>query len=195
MESDATVLIVTENRARGQRYASHLCTRYVVRTAQSVDGAREALDDDPDVDVLLVDDSLPDGPGEGVVRAARDRAIPARAAVFTARVPRSDVAERGFDEYIVTPPADDELHAAVRRLLDLLSYDEKLRESAELATERASIEAGPSPDTEARNADDSDRYARVTARLESLERDIRTIGGRFGATGYRAAFRDIGDER
>ncbi|MFC4356890.1 HalX domain-containing protein [Halobium salinum] len=192
MESEATVLIVTENRERGRRCASYLCTAYAVRTAGSVAGAREALDDDPKVDVALVDDELPDGPAEGVLRAMQDRDVLARAGVFTEGVPETDVAERGFDEYLVTPPADDELHSAVRRLVDLLSYDVKLRESAELVSERASMEATEGG-AEAEPADD--RYDRVTARLESLERDIRSIGGRFGATGYRAAFRDVGEER
>jgi DNA-binding response OmpR family regulator len=195
MVCEASVLIVTGNRERGRRCASHLSTVYDVRTAVSVADARDALDENDEVDVVLVDDDLPDGPGEGVVRAVRDRGVLARAAVLTSRVPTTDVAERGFDEFVVTPAADDELHTAVRRLLDLLTYDVKLRESAELVSERASlsVEDGDTHAPEVGNADD--RYDRVSARLESLERDIRTIGGRFGATGYRAAFRDVGDDR
>lgn len=202
MESNAGILIATGSGERGRRYASYLRPTYEVETATSVAGARAALDrlgdrDGEDghsgVDVVLADDTLPDGSGEEILRAVRDRGYSARAAVFTPDVPSRDVAERGFDEYLLTPVADDELLAAVDRLLDLRVYDAKLRESAALASERASLltRAADDPDADAGDA----RYAWVSTRLDQLEEELRTIGGRFEATGYRAAFRDIGNEQ
>lgn len=188
MKSNAAILIVSGNRERGERCASYLRPTYEVDTAADVESAREALD--RRTDVVFVDEELPDGTGEDVVRSIRGRSIRARAAVFTPEVPRDDVSDRGFDEFLVTPVADDELQSAVERLLDLLAYDEKLRESAELASQRASMAAGVAE----WSGDIEDRYSHVTARLDQLEDDLRTIGGRIGATGYRAAFRDIGDE-
>ncbi|MFC6723760.1 HalX domain-containing protein [Halobium palmae] len=188
MESNAAILIVSGNRERGERCASYLRPAYEVTTATDVESARAALD--REIDVVFVDDDLPDGSGEDVVRVLRGRDVRARAAVFTPSVPQDDVADRGFDEFLVTPVADDELVAAVERLLDLLAYDEKLRESAELASERASMAAG----TAEESGDVEARYSHVNARLDQLEEDLRTIGGRIGTTGYRVAFRDIGDE-
>jgi DNA-binding response OmpR family regulator len=193
MASDITVLVVTGDRARGRRCASRLRPTYEVERAGTVADALARLGGQSGSDpaVVLVDEELSDGPPEAVTRGMRQRGVEARAAVFTDGVPSTDVADRGFDEYLVAPAAADELRATVRRLADLRAYTTKVRESAELATERARIEAD---DREAVGGGAGrGRYSTVTDRLESLEREIRTIGSRFGATDYRAAFRDVGE--
>jgi DNA-binding NtrC family response regulator len=194
MVSDITVLVVRGEPARGRRCASRLRPTYEVERAGTVASALARLEreSDSDVGVVLVDDELADGPAEAVVRGMRERGVEARTAVFTESVPAADVVDRGFDEFLVTPAAADELHATVRRLADLRAYTTKVRKSAELATERARIEARE--EGAARDTTEEKQYSTVIDRLESLEHEIRAIGSRFGATDYRAAFRDVGED-
>jgi CheY-like chemotaxis protein len=89
-------LLLVEDDGPSARALSRLLRKrgWDVTAAAGVRAAIAALDDRPDV--ALLDLMLPDGDGEAVLRAIRDRALPCRAVVMTG-VPAGDRLRRLAD--------------------------------------------------------------------------------------------------
>ena len=116
----ATVLVVDDDRAVADLYASWLRPEYDVHAVYGGEAALEAVDDS--VDVVLLDRRMPDVDGDEVLVAVRDRGYDCRVGMVTAVSPDRDVLDLGFDDYVCKPVDRQELLEVVRRLEEYDAY-------------------------------------------------------------------------
>lgn len=137
--SRPVVLAVEDDADVLETYEIWLFEEYEVRTAETGDAAIEAFDDD--VDAVVLDRMMPRTSGDDVLREFRERGYAAGVVVVSALEPGEDVADLPFDAYLTKPVDDDDLHAAVSRMVDRAGYDEAAREHAALAERHAALRA------------------------------------------------------
>jgi DNA-binding response OmpR family regulator len=164
---DSCVLVVDDEPDIVKLNRLRLEDEYAVRTAEGGDAALDRLDET--VDVVLLDRRMPEMSGDELLDEIRDRGYDCRVAMVTAVEPDLDLVEMPFDEYLVKPVSNEEIHEAVEALLRRETYDEAVQQYFSLATKRAALEVAK-PDDELN--DDSrfdeldERARRVRAEAE-----------------------------
>ncbi|WP_276299331.1 response regulator [Halorussus lipolyticus] len=98
MSEPPTVLIVDDNRALADGFASVLSERYETLTAYTAEEARESLHEG--IDAVLLDRRLPDAPGEELLGEIRDAEFDCRVAVISATPPSGSL---DCDTYVTKP--------------------------------------------------------------------------------------------
>ncbi|WP_435097638.1 response regulator [Halarchaeum sp. P4] len=175
-----TILAVDDLPEYLQLYEARL-DDYDVRTAGDGESAIETIDED--VDVVLLDRSMPDVPGDDVLAYIREEGYDCQVAMVTAVEPDTDIVELGFDAYLVKPVSGDRLVDTVERLLRRSRYEDELEELYALCSQRAALAAEGKTENE--------EYAELSARIEELRRSVDYAVTEFSPDDYRATFRDI----
>lgn len=166
-ESTLTVLVVEDERRLADLYARTLDVSHDVITTYSGEEMLEAVDES--VDAVLLDRKMPGLSGREALEAIRREGYDCRVAMLTAVEPDWDVLEMGFDDYLLKPVDDEELHRAVDRLDALASADEELRSYVRKSVTRAALEGQKDADA----LESNDGFARLAA---SLAEDGLEIG-------------------
>jgi len=183
------VLVVEDDDETAAFYRSWLFDAWSATVVSTVAGAVDALDDGPDLVVL--DRRLPDGSGDDVLTALRERGNDCPVVMVTGVEPDFDIVSMPFDEYLVKPFGKESFRATLTRLSERVSYDAELRELYALASKKATLEARKA---EAELAD-SPEYADLERRVERkrsradelLPSDFEGYAGLF-----RGLFADVG---
>lgn len=168
-ESEAdrpTVLVVDDDKATADLYATHLEERYTVRTAYSGPAALETVD--AEVDVVLLDRRMSPLSGDAVLEELRERGLDCRVVMVTAVDPALDIVTLPFDEYLVKPVATPLLHDAVERMLARTQHAATLQEYVTLVSRMATLEAKLDID----DLHASDEYAALEARFVALQEEL-----------------------
>ena len=181
----ATVLVVDDEAAIADLYATWLAERHEVRVAYGGEPALEAVDED--VDVLLLDRQMPDLSGDQVLRRVRERGVDCRAVMVTAVDPDFDIVEMPFDDYLTKPVDADGIEGAVERMLERDGYDDAVREYFALAEKKAALESEKS----ALELERSDRYRELVERVEAARQRADADVER--TDDFEAMFRDLPD--
>lgn len=126
-----TVLVVDDEREMADTYALALEGEYGVDVAYSGEAALDYLREFS-VDVVLLDEQLPDHSGAEVLVSIRDWALDVRVVLVTDSRPSFDVLGLGFDGYLTRPVGVDGLRATVARLADARTYDSLWGELSQL---------------------------------------------------------------
>ncbi|MFB6179476.1 MAG: response regulator [Halorientalis sp.] len=183
-DSEATLLVVDDEKEVADVYALKLEREYTVRVAY---GGEEALEKvDSDVDVVLLDRRMPDKSGDDVLAAIRERGIDCRVIMITAVDPDFDIIEMPFDDYLCKPVDSDDLLAAVQQQLRARGYDERLSEYYEVTSKLALLEAEKTPQELETNED----IAALRERAERLQTEMSDSLADFDD--FEVAFREIG---
>jgi len=156
-----TVLVVDDDEAVADVYASQLSGTYEVQTAY--DG-RSALDAIPDVDVVLLDRRMDGLSGREVLERVRERDLVCGVVVVTAVDPGFDIVDMGFDNYLLKPVEREELETVVAETVDRLDHREMVREYLSVASKVATLRLEMDP----AELDASDEYDELLARVERL---------------------------
>lgn len=185
----ARILAVDDLPEDRRRYEQRLGDAYEVVTAES---GREALERiDAQVDVVLLDRSIPDMSGEAVLEAIRSDTSDCRVAMVTANEPDDDVIDLGFDAALVEPVTTQELNETMERLLARTAYETRLQELYTLCVKRAEFRAGGRRRA-AEETDDVDLDS-LEERIRDLRNEVDETVGAFETADYRASFRDLRD--
>ena len=168
--TDATVLVVDDERHLADLYTDYLAEDYEVLTAYGGEEALELLADH-DVDVTLLDRRMPDLSGDEVLAEINDTDDEIRVAMVTAVNPGFDIIDMGCDEYLVKPVSRDDLLDVVRRLLKLSEYSEKHQELTSKKLTRNVLQVEKSGAELA----ESERYERLTGEIDDLEAELDDI--------------------
>jgi DNA-binding response OmpR family regulator len=180
-----TVLVVEDETNLCDLYVTWLGDDYEVVTAGTVAEGIEALSET--VEVVLLDRRLPDGRGDEVLAALRERGHGASVAMITAVVPDFDIIEMGFDEYLVKPVSREDLLEVIETLLARRTYDTRAQRLAALAAKRAALAEEKS---EAELAA-SDEYAELEAKIGDLRAELDDVFERFDQEDFEAAFHTL----
>lgn len=183
--SNSTVLVVEDQERLADLYETWLAASYDVRTAHTVAEADELLD--ARIDVALLDRRLPDGSGDDVLAMIRDAGIDARVAMVTAVDPDFDILDMGFDDYVVKPVTERDLHDIVEGLLDRDQYSDELMQYYALASKRATLESEMSAD----ELDASDEYEELLREFTDLRQSLQERGSNLDETDYDALFKQL----
>ena len=183
--SEKTVLVVEDQERLADLYETWLATEYEVRTAHTAAEAEELLDGE--IDIGLLDRRLPDGSGDDVLEMIRDAGIDARVAMVTAVDPDFDILEMGFDDYIVKPVTERDLHDIAEQLLERDQYSGDLKRYYALASKRATLESEKSAD----ELDASTEYEELLKEFTDLRETLRKRGENLDKTDYDALFQEL----
>jgi CheY-like chemotaxis protein len=182
-----TVLVVDDQPNVAEAYSLWLSGDYDVRTATGGEEALDVVDDG--VDVVLLDRHMPALSGDEVLSRIRDRGLRCRVAMVTAVSPDYDVIDMPFDDYLTKPVGREDLIETVERLLTLSTYDEQVRDHFALARKKAVLE-GEKTDAELA---ESEEYAGLPDRLDSLEAEMDESLDGMDAEGFASTFRRLDD--
>lgn len=183
-DSEATLLVVDDEKEVADVYALKLEREYTVRVAY---GGEEALEKvDAEVDVVLLDRRMPDKSGDDVLGEIRDRDLDCRVIMITAVDPDFDIIEMPFDDYLCKPVESDDLLEAVRQQLRARGYDDRLSQYYEVTSKLALLEAEKTPQELETNED----IAALRERAERLEAEMDESLTDFDD--FEMAFREIG---
>ncbi len=184
--SQSTVLVVDDEDAYVDAYASWLGDRYRVKTATSGERAIEQLD--TGVDVVLLDRRMPGVSGDEVLRSIRDRSFDCRVAMITAVEPDFDIIEMGFDEYLVKPVSRDDLFDLVDTLLTRAEFEARVQECFSLVSKKTALESV----MDAKHLQAAEEYRRLKKRIEHIESEMNeTLDDLIDRDKVAAAYHDI----
>jgi DNA-binding response OmpR family regulator len=186
-DEGARVLVVDDDEALTDVYAAWLSTQYEVTTATTGESALNNLSEQ--VDVVLLDRRMPGLSGEAVLDRIRSAEYDCRVAMVTGVRPSSDVIQMGFDEYLIKPVDQDDLHDVVDTLVDRSTYDDHLQELYALTSKRALLES----EADRGEVELDSSYQQLVERIQELRERVDETMTDFGFDDFRVAFRDIPD--
>lgn len=181
--SEATVLIVDDEKTVADGYTLRLQSDYDTVTAY---GGQEALEilDERDVDVVLLDRRMPEVTGDEVLEHIRDDGLDCRVIMLTAVDPGFGVIEMPFDDYLHKPVDKADLHTAIEQQLRVVAL-EQFGEYLQLLSKREVLAASISEKERRNNSD----YRALVERSEQLEAELSAQLDLF--EDLAAAFRDV----
>jgi DNA-binding response OmpR family regulator len=163
------VLVVEDETELADLYAEYLRDDHDVDIAYSGEEALETVTDA--YDVVLLDRRMPVVSGNEVLAAIEEQNLDCRVAMVTAVNPDFDIIRLGIDDYLVKPVTRQEMRETVDRLLTIQEYSERLQELTSKKLKRNVLEVEKMPS----QLDDSTEFERLTAEIESLEREVESI--------------------
>ncbi|WP_246308283.1 response regulator [Halosimplex rubrum] len=166
----ATVLVVDDDEAVADVYASQLSESYDVLTAYDGESALEQVTED--VDVVLLDRRMHGLSGREVLERIRGRDIDCGVVMVTAVDPGFDIVDMGFDDYLLKPVEGAELQSVVAETVNRLDKRAVVREYHALSAKVATLRVEKNP----AELEDSDEYQRLLDRLDDLEARIEAGG-------------------
>ena len=171
-EGDAvggTVIVADDNEKVTDLYAGYLDPQYEVRRAY---GGEETLERaDGGVDVVLLDRRMPDLSGDDVLDELREREYSLQVVMVTALEPTMDIVDMPFDDYVVKPATEEELHEVVERQIVRATYDTRLNEYLRLTSKLDVLREEKSEE----ELEESDRFEMLTVLARSLYDDIQEM--------------------
>jgi len=183
-DSEATLLVVDDEKEVADVYALKLEREYTVRVAYGGEEALEKVDDE--VDVVLLDRRMPDKSGDDVLQEIRERELDCRVIMITAVDPDFDIIEMPFDDYLCKPVESDDLLGAVEQQLSASEYDDRLSEYYEVTSKLALLEAEKTP----QELQTNDDVVALRERAEELKSEMDEALTDFDD--FEMAFREIG---
>lgn len=169
---DATVLVVDDERHLADLYAEYLADRHDVVTAYGGEEGLDRLSDD--VDVAVVDRRMPGLSGTELIAAIEEADVDCRTAMVVASEPDFDLIDLGVDDYLVKPVTRADVTSVVDQLLTLTEYTESVRSLTRKKLARNLLRVEKSSN----ELDASDRYGRLEADVERLERRVEELASR-----------------
>ena len=109
-----TILIVEDEAELAKLYRHWLGQQYSIRVAHNTTEALRQFDSD--VEIVLLDRTLPDGRGEDLIPAFRRRNSDVLIGLVTSQDPEPGVVEKSFDAYEVKPVREDDILGFVEQL-------------------------------------------------------------------------------
>jgi DNA-binding response OmpR family regulator len=180
------ILVVEDEPDLAELYAIYLSDTYDVETATDGTTALDVVDDD--VDIVLLDRRMPDLTGDEVLEEIRARGIDAQVAMITAVEPDTDIVEMPFDDYLVKPVTQEDLHSLVEVLLRRANYDDRSQEFFRLASKKAALESAPDVSVE-----EEDEYQELTDRMEEIRNELDDTLADLSDDDFRDAFASFPD--
>lgn len=165
MAEQATVLVVDDEPAVVDLIENFLDGDYRTVTAGSGGEALDVIDDA--IDIVLLDRLMPDLHGDDVLEEIRTTGYNCGVIMVSAVEPDVDVATLQYNEYLVKPISQEDLHAAIERTLTLSDRDIQVQEYFALADKIHALK-------ERRSDDQGD----TSAVIEELENRMETMKGR-----------------
>lgn len=163
--SRATVLVVDDELELVSLYETFLEPEYDVRTATSGNEALEVCDEA--VDVVLLDQQMPDMSGDEVLAELRQRNVDARVAMLTGSEPDQDIIKMPFDDYRIKPIDRRDLLSLVDILIKRATYNERSQELFSLVSQKAALEVS--------NKDVTGEYEQIVERMQKLRTELDTL--------------------
>lgn len=181
--SDATVLIVDDERDVADAYAVQLQKDYETRVAYGGEEALETVDED--VDVVLLDRRMPGTSGDQVLERIRDRELDCVVIMVTAVDPDFDIVDMPFEDYLCKPVGRDEIVDVIETQLSATEYDDALQEYMELS-KKLEILKDEKP---AERLEKSEEFQELSERVDDLRSSLDSIVHEFEDS--ETAFRDL----
>lgn len=165
------MLVVDDDEAVADVYASQLSESYDVLTAYDGESALEQVTED--VDVVLLDRRMHGLSGREVLERIRGRDIDCGVVMVTAVDPGFDIVDMGFDDYLLKPVEGAQLQSVVAEAVNRLDKRAVVREYHALSAKVATLRVEKNP----AELESSREYQRLHARLETLEARIENGDG------------------
>lgn len=186
LQQSASILLVDDNPAYLEAYATWLSPEHEVSVAES--GTDALTHVDADTDIVILDRRMPDINGEKVAVQIRDRGIDCRIALVTAVEPSFDIIEMEVDEYLSKPITQTELTNLIDQLLSRDQFRSEIQRKFSLVSKKAALETQYT-DAE---LDNNEAYQTLLSELESVEATVTNSIDELLESGQVAtAYRDL----
>ena len=179
------VLVVEDERALADIYASWLAEAFEVETAHDGEAALAAYDER--VDVVLLDRRLSGISGDRVLEHIRETGNDCRVAMVSAVTPDFDIYGMGFDDYLVKPVGREEILDLVERMLRVNEYDEGLARYFALSSKLALLRSHRSE----AELEESEAYAELRTELDELDRELTEVVSEMTASDIGVVLRNV----
>lgn len=166
MTGDHTVLVVDDEQVITDTYREILVDEYTVEVANSGEQALGILG--PEIDVVLLDRRMPGMSGDELLEEIRCLESDHRVVMITAVEPDTNIIGMDFDEYLVKPVSETQLHDVVDRMLTRDRLDREIQAMVATATRLATLETK----LEYEQLDNSDEYDRLREEFERLREEV-----------------------
>lgn len=185
-QQSARVLVVDDEKAVADLYATWLNTDHDVISAYDGEQALELVDET--VDVIFLDRQMPGRSGDEVLDAIDKRGLDCRVVMVTAVDPGFDIVEMPFDDYLIKPVTREELVESIDEMLTRDTYDDQIQDYFALVSKKATLEAQKAP-TE---LNESDAYAKITDQVEEMGEEVDATASQFHS--FEGVFKELPDE-
>lgn len=181
----ATVAVVEDEQGLADLYTEWLGDSYSTRTAYNGEQALDVIDET--VNVVLLDRRMPGLSGDDVLDRLREREHDYQVVMVTAVTPDFDVFELPFDDYVVKPLSEQDIHDVVRRMLTRETYDDQMQRLFGLVSKKATLEATKSD----QELESSDEFAALEAEIETLQAELDESVAKFDTEDFDAVMQDL----
>jgi CheY-like chemotaxis protein len=166
MTGDHTVLVVDDEQEITETYSELLDDRYTVEVANSGEQALEILSEG--IDVVLLDRRMPGMSGDELLEAIRAEGFDCRVVMITAVDPDTNIIGMEFDEYLVKPVSEQQLHEVVDRMLTRDHLDQQIQRMVSVASRLATLESK----LDYEQLERSDEYESLRAEFDTLRAEV-----------------------
>ena len=166
MTGDHTVLVVDDEQAITDTYSELLDDRYTVEVSNSGEQALATLSEG--IDVVLLDRRMPGMSGDELLEEIRARGVDCRVVMITAVDPDTNIIGMKFDEYLVKPVSEQQLHEVVERMLTRDHLDQQIQRMVNVASRLATLETK----LDYEQLECSDEYDRLRSEFDSLRAEV-----------------------
>lgn len=167
--NEPTVLVVEDEDHVAELFETVLSATYdVVRASTGVEALEQVeafAQTDETIDIALLDRRMPQMTGDELLQELETRDIDCRVAMISGVDPDFDVIELGFDDYLLKPVTNEQLHETVERLLALDEYEQLYQRLSSKRVKKSVLEVEKTP----AELDRSDRFQQLRREIRELE--------------------------
>lgn len=166
--TDVHILVVDDEPDVTEIFSHWLNTRYTATAVTSGPDALAYLEENPAVDVVLLDRRMPGMGGDEVLRKIREQGFDCMVAMITAVDPDVDIIDMDFDDYITKPADKDDLFVLIDSLISREVYNKNMEEYYSLLSKQAALQE----EFTQQRLEDMEEYQSLTDRLAVLKEEL-----------------------
>lgn len=166
--SDVHVLVVDDEEDVTEIFCHWLNEKYTAHAVTNGHDALEYLEENPHINIVLLDRRMPSIDGDEVLKEIRNRELDCMVAMITAVDPTINIVDMDFDDYLTKPADRDDLYAVVESLLTRYNYSTQLGDYYSLLAKRSALQE----ELPEHQLQDMEKYNSLQSQISTLQEEL-----------------------